>query len=122
VDPQTGTIQVVGSFRNPGNILRPGQFGRIRALIGNSNNAVLVPQRAVTELQGTFEVAVVGDDNKISIRKVTTGERTGALWIILSGLKPGERVVSEGIQKVREGSTVAPKIDNSATESESKAQ
>jgi membrane fusion protein (multidrug efflux system) len=122
VDPQTGTIQVVGSFRNPGNILRPGQFGRIRALIGNSNNAVLIPQRAVTELQGTFEVAVVGDDNKISIRKVTTGERTGTFWIIQSGLKPGERVVSEGIQKVREGSTVVPKVDNSAAESESKAQ
>ncbi len=122
VDPQTGTIQVVGSFRNPGNILRPGQFGRVRAMVGMSRDAVLVPQRAVTELQGTFEVAVVGNDNKVSIRKVTTGERTGTLWIIQDGLKPGERVVSEGIQKVREGSSVVPKADNSATESESKAQ
>ncbi|HLH39551.1 MAG TPA: efflux RND transporter periplasmic adaptor subunit [Bryobacteraceae bacterium] len=108
VDPQTGTIRMVGAFANPGNVLRPGQFGRIRALIGFRKGALLIPQRAVAELQGRYQVAVVGPDNKVAIRTVEPGERVGELWIINSGLAPGERVVSEGTAKVREGSVVNP--------------
>ncbi len=114
VDPQTGTIRMVGAFANPGNVLRPGQFGRIRALIGFRKGALLVPQRAVAELQGRYQVAVVGPDNKVAIRTVEPGERVGELWIINSGLAPGERVVSEGTAKVREGSVVHPVPEVSA--------
>jgi membrane fusion protein (multidrug efflux system) len=110
VDPQTGTIRVVGAFPNPGNLLRPGQFGRVRALIGVRRGAVLVPQRCVTELQGTYEVAVVTAQNKISIRKVKVGERAGPLWVIEEGLAPGEEVVSEGTSKVRDGMPVTPTL------------
>jgi RND family efflux transporter MFP subunit len=113
MDPQTGTIRIVGGFANPGDILRPGQFGRIRALTGFRKGALLVPQRAVSELQGRRQVAVVGPDNKISIRTVQTGERSGEMWIISSGLKAGERVVTEGTSKVGEGSVVNPKPDAS---------
>jgi membrane fusion protein (multidrug efflux system) len=110
VDPQTGTIRVVGAFPNPGNLLRPGQFGRVRALIGVRRGAVLVPQRCVTELQGTYEVAVVTAQNKIFIRKVKVGERAGPLWVIEEGLAPGEEVVSEGTSKVRDGMPVTPTL------------
>lgn len=113
VDPNTGTMRMVGTFPNPGNILRPGQFGRIQAMTGFRKNALLVPQRAVSELQGRYQVAVVGPDNKISIRSVETGDRTGSLWIIASGLNPGERVVTEGVAKVREGMVVNPTPDAS---------
>ncbi|MGD0694291.1 MAG: efflux RND transporter periplasmic adaptor subunit [Terriglobia bacterium] len=116
VDPQTGTIRVVGAFPNPGNILRPGQFGRVRALLGVRQGAVLVPQRCVTELQGTYEVAVVTAQNSISIRKVKVGERVALLWVINEGLAPGETVVAEGTSKVREGMTVAPTLETSAPE------
>ncbi len=112
VDPQTGTIRIMGAFANPGNLLRPGQFGRIRALTGIRKGALLVPQRAVSELQGRREVAVVGPDNKVTIREVQTGERSGELWIIASGLKAGDRVVSEGTSKVAEGAMVNPKPDS----------
>lgn len=112
VDAQTGTIRIMGAFANPGNLLRPGQFGRIRALTGVRKGALLVPQRAVSELQGRNEVAVVGADNKISIREVQTGERSGELWIVTSGLAAGERVVSEGTAKVAQGATVNPKPDS----------
>ena len=122
VDGQTGTIRIVGAFPNPGNILRPGQFAKVRALTGNNQNAVLVPQRAVSELQGSYEVAVVGSDNKVTIRKVTVGDRTGSLWIIRDGLKEGEQVISEGTQKVREGSTVKPKLVPIPADTDSKAQ
>jgi RND family efflux transporter MFP subunit len=108
VDPQTGTIRVVGAFPNPGNILRPGQFGRVRALVGVRQGAVLVPQRCVTELQGTYEVAVLTAQNSISLRKVKVGERVGSLWVIDEGLAPGEEVVSEGTSKVRDGMAVTP--------------
>jgi RND family efflux transporter MFP subunit len=108
VDSQTGTIRIVGAFPNPGNILRPGQFGRIQAVTDNRKNALLIPQRAVTDLQGNFQVAVVGADDKVEIRKVTVGERVGELWIINDGLKPGERVITEGFQKVGPGSPVKP--------------
>ncbi|HML15991.1 MAG TPA: efflux RND transporter periplasmic adaptor subunit [Bryobacteraceae bacterium] len=114
VDPQTGTIRLVGAFANPGNILRPGQFGRIRAMTGLRKGALLVPQRAVTELQGGYQVAVVGADNKVSIRNVQVGERVGGLWIITGGLEPGARVVTEGVSKVRDGAMVTPQPDSSA--------
>jgi membrane fusion protein (multidrug efflux system) len=116
VDPQTGTIRVVAAFANPGNILRPGQFGRVRALLGVRQGAVLVPQRCVTELQGTYEVAVVTAQNSISIRKVKVGERVGMMWVINEGLEPGEAVVAEGTSKVREGMTVAPTLETTAPE------
>ncbi len=112
VDAQTGTIRIMGAFANPGNLLRPGQFGRIRALTGVRKGALLVPQRAVSELQGRHQVAVVGPDNKVAIREVQTGDRSGEWWIIASGLNPGERVVSEGTSKVAEGATVNPKPDS----------
>jgi RND family efflux transporter MFP subunit len=108
VDPQTGTIQIVGAFPNPGNILRPGQTGRVRAITEIVRGALLIPQRAVTELQGRYQVAVVGPDNKINIRTVRVGERAGTMWIISEGLKPGQRVVAEGNQTVREGMFVTP--------------
>ena len=108
VDSQTGTIRIVGAFPNRGNILRPGQFGRIRAVTDNRKNALLIPQKAVADLQGSYQVAVVGSDNKVEIRKVTVGDRVGELWVISSGLKLGERVITEGIQKVGPGAPVKP--------------
>jgi membrane fusion protein (multidrug efflux system) len=116
VDPQTGTIRVVGAFPNPGNILRPGQFGRVRALVSVRQGAVLVPQRCVTELQGTYEVAIVTAQNSISIRKVKVGDRVGSLWVINGGLAPGEEVVSEGTSKVRDGMPVTPTVETSEPE------
>jgi len=116
VDQQTGTIQIVGAFPNPGNILRPGQTGRVRAVTDLRKDALLVPQRAVTELQGGYEVAVVGADNKISIRTVDAGERSGTMWIINQGLKLGERVVAEGTSRVRDGMVVTPKPYTSPAE------
>jgi RND family efflux transporter MFP subunit len=109
VDVTTGSIRIVSAFPNPKNILRPGQFGRVRAATTTKQGALLIPQRAVTELQGTYQVAVVASDNKVSIRLVKVGERVGTLWIIEEGLKPGERVVVEGVQKVRGGVIVNPK-------------
>jgi membrane fusion protein (multidrug efflux system) len=108
VDSQTGTIKLVAAFANPGNILRPGQFGRVHAATAVNRSALLVPQRCVTELQGTYQVAVVGAGNKVSIRTVKLGERSGSQWIIESGLNAGERVVSEGNAKVKDGMTVNP--------------
>jgi RND family efflux transporter MFP subunit len=109
VDITTGTIRIASSFPNPENILRPGQFGRIRAATEQVQGALLVPQRAVNELQGMYQVAVVGDGNKVSIRSVKVGDRSGENWIIQDGVKPGEMVIVEGVQKVREGSVVKPK-------------
>ena len=106
VDTATGSIQIVCSFPNPKNTLRPGQFGRLRAAPEVRNGALLVPQKAVTELQGTYQLAVVGTDNKVSIRAVKVGDRIGPLWIVESGVKPGELVIVEGLQKVQNGSTV----------------
>lgn len=113
VNTQTGSIQIVGAFANPGNVLRPGQFGRIRAVTAIDENALLVPQRAVSELQGRYQVAVVGPGNKISVRNVQTGARAGEWWVISSGVQLGDRVVSEGTSKIREGAVVNPKPDNS---------
>jgi membrane fusion protein, multidrug efflux system len=109
VDVKTGTLRLQGLFPNPGNILRPGQFARVRAITTTKKGALLVPQRAVTELQGSYQVAVVGKDNKVEIRPVKVAQRIGTQWIIDAGLKPGERVVAEGIQRVRAGITVNPK-------------
>jgi RND family efflux transporter MFP subunit len=106
VDISTGSIQVVCSFPNPQNFLRPGQFGRLRAAPEIRRGAVLVPQKAVSELQGNYQVAVVGADNKVSIRAVKVGDRVGPMWILESGVKPGELVVVEGLQKVQDGTTV----------------
>jgi membrane fusion protein (multidrug efflux system) len=112
VDSQTGTIRVVGAFANPGNLLRPGQFAHIRARTGIQQGALLVPQRAVSELQGGYQIAIVTSDNKIKIRSVTLGARQGESWIVKTGVSPGERVVSEGASKVRDGMTVTPKPDS----------
>jgi len=109
MDQKTGAIKLVGIFPNPGNLLRPGQYGRVRSVTRNQAAALLVPQRAVTELQGSYQVAVVGADNKVELRTVKVGARVGPMWIIESGLKPGERVVAEGTQKVRSGTVVNPK-------------
>jgi len=109
VDVRTGTITIVSYFPNPGNILRPGQFAKVRAVTDISKGALLVPQRAVLEQQGQYLVAVVGADNKVDIHPVKVGERIGKDWIVTEGLKPGERVVVEGLQKVRAGITVNPK-------------
>jgi RND family efflux transporter MFP subunit len=114
VDTTTGSIQLVCSFPNPHNILRPGQFGRLRAAAEVRHGALLVPQKAVSELQGAYQLAVVGSDYKVSIRPVTVGERVGADWIIESGVKPSELVIVEGLQKVQGGSTVKIKQVESA--------
>jgi membrane fusion protein, multidrug efflux system len=109
IDVKTGTIKVAAIFPNPGNFLRPGQYGKIRVATSVRKDALLVPQRAVTEVQGKYMVAVVGADNKVDIRTVQAAERVDSLWVILEGLKPGERVVVEGVQKVRPGMPVTPK-------------
>jgi len=114
VDTTTGTIQLVCSFSNPHNILRPGQFGRLRAAPELRRGALVVPQKAVSELQGAYQLAVVGSENKVSIRPVSVGERVGQAWIIESGVKPGELVIVEGLQKVQGGSTVRIKQTESA--------
>jgi RND family efflux transporter MFP subunit len=106
VDVATGSIQIVCSFPNPQNFLRPGQFGRLRAAPEVRHGALLVPQKAVSELQGNYQVAVVGSDNKASIRAVKVGERAGPMWIVESGVQAGELVVVEGLQKVQNGATV----------------
>jgi RND family efflux transporter MFP subunit len=110
VDIQTGVIRLAGLFPNPDNVLRPGQFGRVRFVSYIRPGALLVPQKSVVELQGSYQVAAVGNDNKVSLRTVKVGERIGAMWIIDEGLKPGERVVVEGVQKVRENMQVKPTL------------
>ena len=109
LDPKTGSIRYYVTFPNPGNILRPGQFGKVRFVADMKKGAMVIPQEAVNELQGSYQVAVVGNDNKVSIRPVKMGERIGAMWEVTEGLKPGDRVVVQGLQKAREGSTVTAK-------------
>jgi membrane fusion protein (multidrug efflux system) len=109
VDQKTGSIRLGGVFPNPGNVLRPGQYGKVRSVTRIQAAALLIPQRAVTELQGSYQVAVVGPDNKIDIRSVKIGERVGVSLIVEEGLKPGDTVVVEGMQKVKPGSAVNPK-------------
>ena len=109
VDRTTGAIRLEGIFLNPGNILRPGQYAKVRAVTSKKLGGLLVPQRAVSELQGLYQVAVVGPDNKISIRTVKLGERSGSMWVVEDGLNAGEVVVAEGTQKVQPGMIVNPK-------------
>jgi len=109
VDPKTGAIRLAGTFPNPENVLRPGQYGKVRAVTSTKSDALLVPQRAVSQLQGGYQVAVVGADNHIEIRSVKVGDRIGELWIIDEGLKPGESVVVEGLQRIKPGAVVNPK-------------
>src|SRR5213596_3646590 len=109
LDPKTGSIRYYVTFPNPGNILRPGQFGKVRFVADMKKGAMVVPQEAVNELQGSFQVAVVDQNNKVSIRPVKMGEKIGAMWEVTEGLKPGERVVVQGIQKAREGAPVTVK-------------
>src|SRR5437773_1181832 len=116
VDVKTGTLRLQGLFPNPGNILRPGQFARVRTVTKTRRGALLVPQRAVTERQASYQVAVVGKDNKVSIGPGKVRERTGSQWVVDAGLKPGERVIAEGIQRVRQGMTVNPKPLKAETE------
>ncbi|HOC41526.1 MAG TPA: efflux RND transporter periplasmic adaptor subunit [Thermoanaerobaculales bacterium] len=110
VDPRTGTIMLEASFPNPGGVVRPGQYGRVRAAVDLKKDAILVPQRAVLEMQGIDRVAVVGADNTIELRQVQTGQRIGSLWVVDSGLAAGERIVVEGLQKLRPGATVTPEM------------
>jgi membrane fusion protein (multidrug efflux system) len=109
VDPNTGTIRIVAAFPNPGNILRPGQYGRVRVKTGIKKGALLTPQSAVAQSQGSYQVAVVGSDRKVSMRAVKPGQTVGTMWVIDEGLKPGEQVVVEGLQKLRDGTLVTPK-------------
>ncbi|HZS56471.1 MAG TPA: efflux RND transporter periplasmic adaptor subunit [Bryobacteraceae bacterium] len=108
VNTQTGTIRIIGAFANPGNILRPGQFGRIRALTAMNENALLVPQQAVTEIQGRYQVAVVQPGNTVKIVDVQVGDKYQNLWVIDSGLTAGQRIIAEGTSKVRNGEVVTP--------------
>lgn len=109
LDPKTGSIRYEVTFPNPGNILRPGQFGKVRFVADIKKGAMVIPQEAANELQGSYQVAVVDQDSKVSIRPVKMGERIGAMWEVTEGLKPGDKVVVQGLQKAREGSTVTVK-------------
>jgi membrane fusion protein (multidrug efflux system) len=115
VDVRTGTVQVAAIFPNKGNILRPGQFARVRVQTNVEKGALLVPQRAVVEVQGSYHVDVVGPDNKAQVRTVQVGRRVKGLWIIEKGLKPGDKVIVEGVQKARDGAPVNPKPWSSPT-------
>ena len=108
VDSRTGTIQVRAQFPNPGNVLRPGQYARIRAVTQDLKNALLIPQRAIAELQGIYQVGVVDADNKVAIRAVKPGPQFQDMWVIDSGLQPGDKVVVDGLQRLRDGMIVAP--------------
>lgn len=109
IDTNTGTIRMIAAFPNPGNILRPGQYGRVRIQTSFKKNALLVPQSAVKELQGGYQVALVSADHKAIIRPVKAGEKQGTMWVIDDGLKPDDQVVVEGVEKVKEGTPVVPK-------------
>jgi membrane fusion protein (multidrug efflux system) len=109
VDPSTGTIRIVAAFPNPGNILRPGQYGRMRVETSMKKGALLLPQSAVAQSQGGYQAAVVGSDHKVRMRTVKPGETVGTMRVIDEGVKPGDQVVVEGLQKIREGTLVTPK-------------
>ena len=105
---RTATIAVRADFPNPGSELRPGQYGKVRAVTEDLTNALLVPQRAIAELQGIYQVGVLGADNKVTIRAVKIGPQVGDMWVITSGLQPGDTVVVDGLQRLRDGMTVSP--------------
>jgi membrane fusion protein (multidrug efflux system) len=115
VDPQTGTMKVEATFPNPGSYLRPGQFARVRVAVAERENALLVPQRAIQELQGAKTVMVVDQENKVAVRTITLGDKIEKDVIVLDGLNPGERVIVEGMQKVRPGSQVNPQVAGVST-------
>jgi membrane fusion protein (multidrug efflux system) len=110
VDPTTGCILLQASFPNPEKILRPGQFARIKGLIYIEDNALLVPQRCLSEIQGKYSLYIVNDSNKVERRDVETGLTVDSFWVITKGISQGEKVVYEGIQQVREGMTIKPEI------------
>jgi RND family efflux transporter MFP subunit len=116
VDPSTGTIRIVAAFPNPGNVLRPGQYGRVRVETDMKKHAVLLPQSAVMQQQGSYQVAVVGSDHRVSMRTVKPGETVGTMWVIDEGLTRGEEVVVEGLQKLKQGSLVTPKLAHLSSE------
>jgi membrane fusion protein (multidrug efflux system) len=109
VNQNTGAIQLAARFANPGNVLRPGQYGKVRAIMRVQRNALLIPQAAVNEQQGSHVIYVVGSDGKVGVRTVQVGERTGTMWVIQDGLKPGERVIVEGQQNLKPGMPVQTK-------------
>jgi membrane fusion protein (multidrug efflux system) len=109
LDTKTGSIRYYVTFPNPGNILRPGQFGKVRFVADMKKGAMVIPQEAVNELQGNFQVAVVDENSKVTLRPVKMGEKIDSQWEVTDGLKPGDKVIVQGWQKVREGSTVTPK-------------
>ncbi len=111
-------MEIQGLFPNPANLLRPGQYARVRAVVEVRKGALLVPQRAVNELQGAFQVVVVGADGKADFKAVKPGVRIGALWVIDSGLEAGEQVVVEGLQRIRPGMTVVARPDTSKAPAE----
>ena len=116
MDQNTGAIQLAALFPNPDNVLRPGQYGKVRAVIRVQQNALVIPQAAITEQQGNYEVDVVAQDNRVAIRPVKVGERVGTMWVVQDGLKPGDRVVVEGQQMLRPGALVQPKPFKATTE------
>jgi RND family efflux transporter MFP subunit len=118
IDVKTGTIRIAGAFENPGGILRPGMFARVRAVTGVAKNALLVPQRSVIEAQGSYSVVIVDANNQASIRPVKTGNRVGQMWVITDGVKAGEQVIAEGMQKAKEGALVRPKQFNASGQGE----
>jgi len=116
VDPTTGTLTVQFIFPNPGRLVRPGQYGRARFVVETKTGALLVPQRAVTELQNLYSLAVVGSDNKITFKNVKVGPRVDNLWVIEEGIEPGARVVVEGLQRVKDGAVVNPQPVTASTD------
>jgi membrane fusion protein (multidrug efflux system) len=122
VDPTTGTMKVQASFPNPGSFLRPGQFARVRVPVSQEENAVLVPQKAIQELQGAKTVMIVDAQNKVQIRTLRLGDKAENYYIVLDGLKAGERVIVEGQQKARPGSEVRPSSSTVATDTASKKE
>jgi membrane fusion protein (multidrug efflux system) len=108
VDSRTGTIQVRGEFPNPGNVLRPGQYARVRAVTELRKSALLIPQAAVSELQGIYQVGVISPDNKVTIKTIKLGPQIADVWVVESGLGPGDKVVVDGLQRVKSGMTVSP--------------
>jgi membrane fusion protein (multidrug efflux system) len=116
VSANTGAIQMIGLFPNPGNILRPGQYGRVRAAIATIHGALLIPQAAVAELQGSYQVATIDEKNTVSFERVKVGQTVGTMWVITEGLKPGQRVIVSGVQKAVPGKTVSPKPFGGSTE------
>jgi len=114
VNTETGTLPIQAVFANPGGLIRPGQFGRVRFPITTRKQAIVIPQRAVQELQGTFNVYVVGQDSVVQVRTVKPANRIGSDWVIAEGLEPADRIVVEGIQKVRPGAKVRPTAPGAA--------